>query len=136
MVLPTRAHALVCGLVAACTAGCTPIDSGSSTGAIASVDPAEVRAPADAQPTARVITTLQTRDHEVTVYASPDGPSFTIAAAGGTVLAERLSGDEFRRSFPGLREHYDAAFAEDSAGLDARVALPRDRLDDPRRDAR
>lgn len=61
-----------------------------------------------------VLMTLQTRDHEVTVYSSIDGPRFTVAVAGsGAVLAEQLDGQAFEASFPGLHQHLRRALADD-----------------------
>ena len=101
---------------------CTPVDPTSGPASKASVEPAPNHAPSDSTVAPRprqVVTTLQTRDHEITVYTTPEGPRFTIAAAGGTVLAEQLTTREFRASFPGLHERYDSAFAEDGAVIDA-----------------
>ena len=101
---------------------CTPVEPAGRAVAKASVEPAEPET--TPSPRGKVITTLQTRDHEVTVYATELGPRFTVAAAGGTVLAERLTADEFQGSFPGLHDRYRSAFAEDGATLDASLTLP------------
>lgn len=66
--------------------------------------------------TGPVVMTLQTRDHEVTVYAADPGLSFTVAVAGsGTILAERLDAQAFAQAFPGLHRHLQRAFAEDDS---------------------
>jgi hypothetical protein len=57
-----------------------------------------------------VITTLQTRDHEVTVYGGRGGLRFTISV-GETVLAQMLDENDFSSSFPGLHRHFESAFA-------------------------
>lgn len=70
-----------------------------------------VRTPADP-----VVMTLQTRSHEVTVYAADNGLSFTVAVAGsGKILAEQLDARSFAQAFPGLHRHLQRAFAEDDA---------------------
>jgi hypothetical protein len=110
-------------LVVIAVSACTPIERGSSPRKAASAEsvcPERVRT----APEGSVITTLQTRDHEVTVYAGQVGLRFTVAAAGGVVLASELSEIEFARSFPGLFSRYDSAFAEDAAWLDASSSRP------------
>lgn len=103
--------------------GCTP------------VEPADAPAPApktathectvvpdrDALP---VVTTIQTRDHEITVHASDHGLRFTVSLAGGVVLGHQLTEGEFEQSFPGLHQRFSSAFAGDEAWLDARVTSP------------
>lgn len=120
--LSVRSIALAC--VAAAAAACTPVDPVNARSTQASVEPAEAQVAPAPTPSGQVITTLQTRDHEVTVYVTHSGPRFTVAAAGGVVLAEQLTVDEFRGSFPSLHERYDSAFAEDGVGLDASLTLP------------
>ncbi len=68
------------------------------------------------EPELPVITILQTRDHEVTVYAADTELRFTVAASGGVVLATMLDQREFRASFPGLYQRYDRAFAGERVG--------------------
>jgi len=60
-----------------------------------------------------VITTLITRDHEVTVYASDNGLRFSVALADGALLGRQLDEHEFERSFPALHRRFDATFAGD-----------------------
>lgn len=103
--------------------GCTPVDSHSGSGPAAKPSVAPEQKVSARGPLGKVITTLQTRDHEVTVYATSNGPRFTIAAAGGVVLAEQLTNYEFAQSFPGLHRRYDSAFAEDGAIIDASLTL-------------
>ena len=110
-------------ILAILVGACTPVEPAGRV-ATASVKPAEVESTPSAVPHGKVVTTLQTRDHEVTVYATDEGPRFTVAAAGGVVLAERLSVDEFEGSFPGLHQRYRSAFAEDGAVIDASLTLP------------
>lgn len=111
-------------ILAVLVGACTPVEPAGRV-ATASVEPAE---PEATPPVGhgKVVTTLQTRDHEITVYATEHGPRFTVAAAGGVVLAERLSVDEFEGSFPGLHQRYRSAFAEDGAVIDASLTLPVD----------
>lgn len=66
-----------------------------------------------------VITTLVTREHEVTVHAGGDGLRFTVALADGALLGHQLSAREFERGFPTLHRRFDAAFAGDELWLDA-----------------
>jgi hypothetical protein len=66
-----------------------------------------------------VITTLITRDHEVTVYASDDGLRFTVKLADGSLLGRRLTAHELEQSFPALRRRFDASFAGEELWLDA-----------------
>lgn len=109
-------------VLAVLVGACTPVEPAGRV-TTASVEPAAEATPL---PVAhgKVVTTLQTRDHEITVYATEQGPRFTVAAAGGVVLAERLSVDEFEGSFPGLHQRYRSAFAEDGALIDASLTLP------------
>ena len=41
------------------------------------------------------MTTIQTRDHEVTVHAADQGLRFTVSLAGGVLLAHQLTEGEF-----------------------------------------
>jgi hypothetical protein len=66
-----------------------------------------------------VITTLQTRNHEVTVYGGQGGLRFTVSV-GETVLAQMLEESDFANSFPGLHRHFESAFAGET-WLDASV---------------
>jgi len=97
---------------------CTPVDPPAPA-------PSEPAPPecADTTPPAPlpVVTILQTRDHEVTVHAAPDGLRFTVSLAGGALLGHQLTAREFARSFPGLQQRYDSAFAGDETWLDARI---------------
>lgn len=98
--------------------GCT---SGHASGeqpapALEELDPACAAVPAERLP---VITTLVTRDHEVTVHASDDGLRFSVALADGALLGRQLSAHEFEQSFPALHRRFDATFAGDSQWLDA-----------------
>lgn len=105
-------------LVLIAVSACTPIERQPTTRKAATVDPVCVEA-ARPGPDGNVITTLQTRDHEVTVYAAGAGLRFTVAAAGGVVLAQQLSESEFAESFPGLHSRYDSAFAGERSWIDA-----------------
>lgn len=102
-------------------AACTPIERQPTTNEAVTVEPVRVQASGPG-PAGHVITTLQTRDHEVTVYAGDHGLRFTVAAAGGVVLAQQLSETEFARSFPGLFSRYDSAFAGERHWIDASAA--------------
>lgn len=100
---------------------CTPVEREHQTSSAAESDAVRVLAP---EPDAPVVTILQTRDHEVTVYAAAHELRFTVAASGGTVLAVMLTADEFARSFPGLHQRYDSAFADDHSWVDASATVP------------
>ena len=107
-------------LIAIVSAGlaCTPIDREPKIqrGPVADVAAAS-RVPGEPQ-VGRVITVLQTRDHEVTVFAGDDGLRFTVNASGGDVLASLLTEPDFARLFPVLYRRYDSAFAgEDLEGV-------------------
>lgn len=118
-------------LVMIAVSACTPIERQPTTSKAATVEPVRVQA-ARSVPEGAVITTVQTRDHEVTVYAGQTGLRFTVAAAGGVVLAQQLSEPEFARSFPGLFARYDSAFAGESPWIDA-SAVERTPVVDPGR---
>jgi hypothetical protein len=105
----------VAAVVAGALAACTPVERPHRS---QDAEALRVEAPA-VEPDAPVVTILQTRDHEVTVYASVRELKFTVAASGGTVLANKLSEDEFRASFPGLYTRYDRAFAGEDGWVDA-----------------
>lgn len=110
--------------IAACVVGalaCTPIERQPPEGRARPAEAVRMNA-ATSVPTGTVITTLQTRDHEVTVYAGQGGLRFTVMAAGGVVLAAQLSEGDFARSFPGLFHRYDSAFAGERVWVDASVA--------------
>lgn len=66
-----------------------------------------------------MVTTLVTRDHEVTVHASDDGLRFTVALADGGLLGKQLTAREFEHRFPALHRRFDSAFAKDELWLDA-----------------
>lgn len=110
------------GLVVAAP-GCTPWEPPAPAQAIQPAPAAEC-SPVRAQPPLSVITTLITRDHEVTVYASDDGLRFSVALADGALLGRQLDAYEFERSFPALHRRFDATFAGDELWLDASVQVP------------
>jgi hypothetical protein len=114
---------LVVGLVATAM-GCTPWEHPAP--AAHQAPATECSAARDQQPLP-VITTLITRDHEVTVHASDDGLRFTVVLADGALLGQELDAHEFERSFPALHRRFDATFAGDELWLDAslQVAEPR-----------
>lgn len=66
-----------------------------------------------------VITTLVTRDHEITVYASDDGLRFSVALADGALVGRMLTATELEQRFPALHRRFDATFAGDAQWLDA-----------------
>ena len=111
-------------LVGIAICACTPIERQPTTSEAATVEPVRVQASRPG-PEGSVITTLQTRDHEVTVYTGDAGLRFTVAAAGGVVLAQQLDEIEFARSFPGLAARYDSAFAGESPWIDASAVVER-----------
>ena len=76
-------------------------------------------APVPAERPLPVITTLVTRDHEVTVYGSDEGLRFSVAQADGARVGRLLSAREFERSFPALHRRFDATFADGELWLDA-----------------
>jgi hypothetical protein len=106
-------------VVEATALGCTPRDRTDPTAndALASICP-----PARAADGLPVITTLVTRDHEVTVLASDDGLRFTVALADGALLGHQLTPIEFAGRFPALQQRLHAAFAGDEPWLDASLA--------------
>lgn len=76
-----------------------------------------------------VITTLVTRDHEVTVHASDDGLRFSVALADGALVGRMLTAAELEQRFPALHRSFDATFAGDEQWLDASLegsSLPRE----------
>lgn len=108
------------GLLLAAASGCTSSED-ASAGWLADEAPECAPTLAPAQRPLPVITTLRTRDHELTVYASDDGLRFTVALADGALLGRQLGEDELARSFPALHRRFDAAFAGERLGLDASV---------------
>ncbi|MCX4239267.1 hypothetical protein [Paraliomyxa miuraensis] len=96
------------------TAACTPVERPSPT----SETPPDQCSPDDAT-LPPVVTILQTRDHEVAVYAGDDGLRFTVSLAGGELLGRQLTEAELEQSFPGLHQRFRSAFARDEAWLDA-----------------
>lgn len=112
----TRPRRLASAATLLVALACTPVER-AQPGHVAATDEVACAAePTVADPTARVIATLQTRDHEVMIASGASGVRFTISAVDGTVLAERLTETEFEHGFPALFQRYDAAFAEDRAG--------------------
>jgi hypothetical protein len=105
------------GLMLAAVTGCTSSELPSVAGHDEAPECAPTPAPAERP--LPVITTLRTRDHEVTVYASDEGLRFSVALADGALLGRQLSADELARSFPELRRRFDATFAGERLGLDA-----------------
>ncbi len=103
-------------------ASCTPVER--TTTMVAEANAPECTVTPDRSPPLPVVTILQTRDHEVTVHAGPDGLRFTVSLAGGVLLGHQLTKQEFEHSFPGLHQRYDSAFAGDDAWLDASVDVP------------
>jgi hypothetical protein len=67
------------------------------------------------------ITTLRTRNHELTVYAAHDGLRFSVAQVDGTKLGDLLTQNELASRFPALHEHFSRAFAGEHLMLDASV---------------
>jgi hypothetical protein len=94
---------------------CTPVERPAPTDDVL----ASACAPAGTEDPLAVITTLITRDHEVTVYASDDGLRFTVKLADGSLLGRRLTAHELEQSFPALRRRFDASFAGEELWLDA-----------------
>jgi hypothetical protein len=105
---------IVLGLGLAASA-CTPRERAAPT----NDDELEPACAAVASEPLPVITTLITRDHEVTVHASDEGLRFTVALAGGGLLGRQLDAHELERSFPALHQRFDAMFADDAHWLDA-----------------
>lgn len=100
--------------------GCTPVER--TTPSVGEVAASECTVTPE-QPPLPVVTTVQTRDHEVTVHAGADGLRFTVSLAGGVLLGHQLTERQFEDSFPGLHQRYDSAFAGEQVGLDARLDL-------------
>jgi hypothetical protein len=108
------------GSILAAVAGCTsPALPSVARQADAAPECAPTLAPVERP--LPVITTLRTRDHELTVYASDEGLRFTVTLADGAVLGRQLGADELARSFPELHRRFDATFADERLGLDASV---------------
>ena len=106
------------GATTLAAAACTPHERDGRTPDAVESDAVRVEPP---EPEPAVITILQTRDHEVTVYAADTELRFTVAASGGVVLATMLDQRQFQASFPGLYQRYDRAFAGERVGVDAGV---------------
>lgn len=100
---------------------CTPVDRAAAPAHEAATPECTVAPDYDTLP---VITTVQTRDHEITVHAGDDGLRFTVSLAGGVLLEHQLTEVEFERSFPGLHQRFSSAFAGDEAWLDASINAP------------
>ena len=98
---------------------CTPVERAATPTAEA---PPECTVVPDR--TLPVVTTIQTRDHEITVHAGEQGLRFTVSLAGGALLGHLLSEGEFAQSFPGLHQRYRSAFAGDEGWLDASADAP------------
>ena len=113
MRLARRRRLRCAGWLALCL-GCTPVERPDP----AALPSDECAAPRSAPPLVE-ITTLRTRDHEVTVYAGDEGLRFTVAQADGALLGRQLSMHEFEQGFPALHQRFDAAFAGDRPWLDA-----------------
>ena len=92
---------IVLGLGLAASA-CTPRDHAAPTDDDA-LEPACAAVTSEPLP---VITTLITRDHEVTVHASDEGLRFTVALAGCGLLGRQLDAHELDRSFPSLHQRF------------------------------
>lgn len=106
-----------CGLLLA-VIGCTPWERPAPPAKQAADDRC---APAEVQVLLPVVTTLQTRDHEITVLAGDDGLRFTVSLVGGELLGRQLTEAELQRSFPGLHQRFTSAFAGDEHRLHASV---------------
>jgi hypothetical protein len=108
------------GLLLAVASGCTPREPPSPAAWQDHEAPASACASSPVEPLP-VITTLRTRDHEVTVHASDDGLRFTVALANGALLGRQLSAHEFEHGFPALHRRFDATFAGEQHWLDASI---------------
>ncbi len=65
------------------------------------------------------VTTLRTRDAEVAIYAIAGELRYTVIERSGRVSIHLATEREFVLHFPSLAEHVEAAYAEDTAWLDA-----------------
>ncbi|MEM9455785.1 MAG: hypothetical protein AAGF11_16515 [Myxococcota bacterium] len=101
--------------------GCTPVEPANAPVPETATPECTVVPDRNALP---VVTTIQTRDHEITVHAGDNGLRFTVALAGGVVLGHQITEGEFQQSFPGLHQRFSSAFAGDEAWLDASVSSP------------
>jgi hypothetical protein len=101
---------------------CTPIDRQPQGQRVATVQPVRVAADRGAMH-GPVITVLQTRDHEVTVYGGDSGLRFTVTNADGDRLATQIAEDVLARSFPGLYRTLETAFAGDTAFAEESLEL-------------
>jgi hypothetical protein len=75
-------------------------------------------AKADA-PSGKSLGHLQTRDHKLTLFASPAGLRVTVRAHDGTVLADRVDVEDLRDTQPALYQLCRSALAAGSGYLDA-----------------
>lgn len=116
-------RAFVSALVIALVAGCTPTHPRSRDDFRSRSEGKPLTNPGEIDRNRPVITTLQTRNHEVTVYGGSGGLRFTVAGADGTVLSQMLDVEGFARSFPGLHSHFESAFAGEG-WLDASADAP------------
>lgn len=72
-----------------------------------------------AEPTPPPVTTLRTRDAELAIYAIDGDLRYTVIERSGRVAMHLGTERDFVVHFPGLAEHVEAAFAEETAWLDA-----------------
>ena len=65
------------------------------------------------------MTTLRTRDAELAIYAEDGELRYTVIERSGRILMHMGTEREFIVHFPRLAAHVEAAFAEESAWVDA-----------------
>jgi hypothetical protein len=108
-------------LVVGIALGCTPRERAapSPTSELGELDTPACAPMRHARSSLPAITTLVTRDHELTVYASDDGLRFSVARSDGSTLGHMLTATELEQTFPALHRRFDATFAGDARWLDA-----------------
>lgn len=74
---------------------------------------------AASEPTPPPVTTLRTREAEVAIYAIDGELRYSVIERSGRVALHLGTERDFVVHFPRLAEHVEAAFAEETAWLDA-----------------
>lgn len=96
------------------TAVPSPAPSPSDTKAVTAPSRTKTEAPSG-----KSLGHLQTRDHKLTLFASPAGLRVTVRAHDGTVLADRVDVEDLRDTQPALYQLCRSALAAGSGYLDA-----------------
>ncbi len=75
-----------------------------------------------ARPTPPPVTTLRTRDAELAIYSIDGELRYSVIERSGRVAMHLGTESDFMVHFPGLAEHVEAAFADESSWVDASLA--------------